>query len=100
VRKRAERFAHLHTTNSQSNLPESGRRLAAKAHRADVADHLPAPRVRKTMAIAVSLIDHYDHLLGEVERYLTRRAKAHAVQTVARLHSVPGIGQSLALGIR
>jgi transposase len=53
--------------------------------------------VRKAIAVDVSLIDHYDQLLGEVERYLTRSAKAHDVQTFARLHSVPGIGQILAL---
>jgi len=45
------------------------------------------------------LIDHYDKLLGEVELYITRRAKGHDAQTFARLQSVPGIGQILALVI-
>jgi transposase len=45
----------------------------------------------------VSLIDHYDQLLGEVELYITRSAKVHDVQPFARLQSVPGIGQTLAL---
>jgi transposase len=44
-------------------------------------------------------LHHYDKLLGEVELYLTRSAKAHDVQTFARLQSVPGIGQTLALVI-
>ena len=47
----------------------------------------------------VSLIDHYDKLLGAVELYLTRSAKTDDVQTFARLQSVPGIGQILALVI-
>lgn len=47
----------------------------------------------------MSLIDHYDQLSGEVELCLTRSAKAHVVQTFARLQSVPGIGQILALVI-
>jgi hypothetical protein len=47
----------------------------------------------------VSLIDHDDQLLGEVELYLTRRAKTDEVQTFARLQSIPGIGQILALVI-
>ena len=47
----------------------------------------------------MSLIDHYDQLLGEVELYLTRSAKTDEVQTFARLQSVPGIGQILALVI-
>jgi transposase len=42
-------------------------------------------------------MDHYDQLLGEVELSITRSAKAHDVQTFSRLHSVPGIGQILAL---
>ena len=36
---------------------------------------------------------------GEVELYLTRSAKTDDVQTFARLQSVPGIGQILALVI-
>jgi hypothetical protein len=78
---------------------EIGKRLAYKANREDVADHFPDPSVRKTIEVDVSLIDHYDKLLGEVELYLTRSAKAHDVQTFSRLQSVPGIGQILALVI-
>lgn len=48
----------------------------------------------------MSLIDPSDQVLGEVERSRTRSAKAHDVQTFARLQSVPGIGQMLALVIR
>ena len=99
ARKRAELLAHIHNTNSQYNLPEIGKRLANKANREDVADHFPDPSVRKTIEVDVSLIDHYDQLFGEVELYLTRSAKAHDVQTFARLQSVPGIGQILALVI-
>jgi transposase len=99
VHKRAELFAHLHTTNSQYNLPEIGKKLAYKANRAGVEEHFPDPSVRKTIEVDVSLLDHYDKLLGEVERYSTRSAKAPDVQTFSRLPSVPGIGQMLALVI-
>jgi transposase len=99
VHKRAELLAHIHNTNSQSNLPEIGKKLAYKANREGVEEHFPDPSVRKTIAVDVSLIDHYDKLLGEVELYITRSAKAHDVQTFARLQSVPGIGQILALVI-
>jgi transposase len=97
VRKRAELLAHIENTKSQSNLPEIGKKLAYKANREGVAEHFPDPSVRKTLAVDVSLIDHYDKLLGEVELYITRTAKVHDVQTFARLQSVPGIGQTLAL---
>src|SRR5499433_760778 len=99
ARKRAELLAHIHNTNSQYNLPEIGKRLANKANREDVAGHFPDPSVRKAIEVDVALIDQYDQVLGEVELYLTRTAKAHDVQTFSRLPSVPGIGQILALVI-
>src|SRR5262249_28183776 len=99
VRKRAELLAHIHNTNSQYNLPELGKKLAYKANREGVEEHFPNPSVRKTIEMDGALIDHYDKLLGEVELYITRTAKAHDVQTFTRLQSVPGIGQILALVI-
>jgi len=97
VHQRAELLAHIQNTNSQYNLPEIDKKLAYKANRDGVADHFPDPSVRKTIELDVALIDHYDKVLGEVELYLTRTAKVHDVQTFARLQSVPGIGQTLAL---
>ncbi len=99
VRKRAELLAHIQNTNSQYNLPEIGKKLAYKANREGVEDHFPDPSVRKTIEVDVSLINHYDQLLGEVELYITRTAKTHDVQTFTRLQSVPGIGKILALVI-
>ncbi len=98
-RKRAELLAHIHHTNSQYHLPEIGKRLAYQANREGIADRFPAPSVRQTIELDVSLIDHYDQLLGEGELYITRTAKAHDVQTFSRLQSVPGSGQLLALVI-
>ena len=83
----------------QSKLPEIGKKLADKATREGVADHFPDSSVRKTIAGDISLLDHSDKLLGEGELSITRSAKAPDVQTVARLQSVPGIGQILALVI-
>jgi len=97
VRKRAELLAPIQNTNSPYNLPEIGKKLAYKANREGVAEHFPEPSVRKTIAVEVSRIAHYDQWLGEVELYLTRTAKAHDVQTFSRLQSVPGLGQMLAL---
>jgi transposase len=98
-RKRAEVLAHIQNTNSQYNLPEIGKKLADKANRAGVEEHFPEPSVRKTIELDVALIDHYDQLLGEVELYITRTAKGHDAQSFARLQSVPGSGQILALVI-
>jgi transposase len=89
----------MQNTNSQYNLPEIGKTLADKANREGVEEHFPAPSVRKTIEVDVSLINHSDKLLGEVELYIPRSAKVHDGQTYARLHSVPGIGTILALVI-
>jgi len=99
MRKRAELLAHIQNTNSQYNLPEIGKKLAYRANREGVEEHFPDPSVRKTIELDVALIDHYDKLLGEVELYITRTAKGHDPQSFARLQSVPGIGQILALVI-
>jgi hypothetical protein len=74
-----------------------GKRLANPANRQDVAAYFPAPRVRKAIEVDVALSAQDDQVLDEVELYLTRRAKVHEVQPFARLHSVPGLGQLLAL---
>jgi transposase len=97
VRKRAELLAHIHNTNSQYSLPEIGKKRAYKANREGVEDPFPAPSVRTTIEVDIALSEPYDKLLGEVELSITRSAKAHEVQTFARLQSIPGVGQILAL---
>jgi hypothetical protein len=85
-------LAHIQHTNSHYKLAEMSKKLASKANREGVEDHFPAPSVRKTIEVEVSLIDHYAQLLGEVELDITRRAKAHDVQTFSRFQSGPGLG--------
>ena len=97
VQKRAELLAHIQNTNSQDNLPESGKKLAYKTNREGVEAHFPEASVRKTIAVDGSLIDHYDQVLSEVELSITRTAKGHDGPTFTRLQSVPGIGPILAL---
>jgi transposase len=71
--------------------------LAYKANREGVEAQCPDPSVRKTIEVDLALLDHYDQILREMELYRTRSAKVHDGQTYARLQSVPGIGQILAL---
>jgi transposase len=97
VRKRAELLAHIQQTNSQYNLPEIGKQLAYKANRAGVAERFPEPAVQKSMALDLTLIDTYDHLVTDLELDLVSTAKAHDAQTFYRLRSSPGVGQILAL---
>jgi transposase len=98
MRKRAELLAHIQNTNSQYNLPEFGKKLAYHANREGVAEHFPDKSVRKSIEMDLSLIDHYDKLLNNVELFITK-SEEHDPQAFYRLRSVPGIGKILALVI-
>lgn len=99
MRKRAELLAHIQNTLTQYNLPPLRKKIAYKANRQEVAAHFPDAQVRKSIEVDLSLIDHYDELLREVELHLTQRAKIHDAQMFYLLRSVPGIGKILALVI-
>jgi transposase len=97
MRKRAELLAHIQNTNSQYNLPEIGKKLAYKTHRAGVAERFADPAVQKSIAVDLALINHYDRLLTDLELYIVQTAKEHDAQTFYRLRSIPGVGKILAL---
>jgi transposase len=97
--KGADLLAPLQNTNSQYNLPEIGKQLAYTANRERVEEQFPAPSVRKTIEVAVALINPDEQLRGEGDLELTRTANPPDVQPFTRLQSVPGIGKSWALGL-
>lgn len=97
MRKRAELLAHVQNTNSQYNLPEIGKKLAYKANRQGVAERFADPAVQKSVEVDLALIDHYDHLLTDLELAIVNTAKQHDANTFYRLRSVPGIGKILSL---
>ena len=97
MHRRADLLVHIQNTNSQYCLPQFGKKIAYKANRQGVAEHFPNPSVRKSIEMDLSLINHYDQLLTEVELYITQTVKVHDVNTFYRLRSVPGIGKILAL---
>jgi len=97
MHKRAELFTHLQNTTSQYHLPEFGKKRADRGNRERVEEHFPDPSLRKTKAVALALIDHDDHRLGELELSIARTAKQQEVHAFYRLRSVPGIGKILAL---
>jgi transposase len=100
MRKRAELLAHVQHTNAQYNLPEIGKKIAYKAHRAGVAERFPDPAVQKSIAGDLALIDHYDQLLRDVELSILNTAKRYHANTLYLLRTVPGIGEILSLVLR
>ncbi len=99
VRKRGDLPSHIQNTNSQCNLPEFGRKIANKIHRVGLAEQFPDPVVRHSIEIDIELIDHYDRLIGDLERYILRHARQHDPQDLHLLRTVHGIGPTLSLVI-
>jgi transposase len=97
MRKRAELITHIQNTASQCLLPRFGKKIAYHGNRTNLAEHFTDPEVRKSIETNLSLLDHYDRLLTDLELHLTRSAKVHDVNAFYRLRSVPGIGKILAL---
>jgi len=97
TRQRAALLAHIQNTNSQYNLPEIGQKLAYKGNRDGVAERFPEAAAQKSVEVDLTLIDHYDRLLSDVELTIVQTAKQHNAQALYRLQSVPGIGKILRL---
>lgn len=95
MHKRAELLAHFSHANRQYNLPEIGTKLADKANRQGVAERFPEPAVHKSIEVALTLIDPYDHLLRDVDLCLLKTAKEHDSHTRYLLRTIPGIGEIL-----
>jgi len=85
MRKRSELLAHIQNTNSQYCLPQFGKKIAYKRNRHDLPEHFTDLTVRRSIEMDLSLIDHYDKLLAEVELYITQNAKIHDVNAFNRL---------------
>jgi transposase len=96
-RKRAALLAHVHNTNSPYHLPEMGKKIASKAHRAGVAARFADPAVQQSRAVDLGLIDDDARLLTDLELHIVKSAKQHDVHTCYRLRAIPGVGKSLAL---
>jgi len=99
VRKRGDLLNHIQNTNSQWNLPEFGKKIAYHVHRQGVAQQFKDPAVRMGIEVNLELIDHYDLLIGNLERYILRRARQHDPQDLMILRSVHGIRKVLSLVI-
>lgn len=97
TRKKAELLAHIQNTKSQYNLPGFTKSISYKANRKTIVSHFDDTSVQQMIACDVSLIDHYDGLLQEVELYILKHAKIHRPHDLFLLQTIPGVGKILAL---
>jgi transposase len=97
ARKRAELFAHIQNTATQYNLPDPLGRIAKPSEREDLLDRFPDPIVRAMVELDLATIEHYEDLLGVLERDLVKVATSHDPVGLALLKSIPGVGKILSL---
>jgi transposase len=94
---RAELRAHVQNTNSQSNLPAMGKKIASKANREGVAERCADAAVHKSIEVDLALITSDDELLRDGELTIVTTATHHDANTLYLLQTVPGIGKMLSL---
>jgi transposase len=97
MHKRAEWYAHIQNTASQSNRGASMGRIAKPQNRRGLLERFEHRCVQKHMAVDLALVDCDDPLLADVERYIEKTAHGHDPVSLALLRTIPGVGKILAL---
>jgi transposase len=99
MHKQAEILEHIQNTNTQYNLDPFPKRIRYPSNRTDIAAGFPDPMVSKSIEVDVLLLDAYHGILRELEAKILCQARHHDPDSLAVLHSVPGIGKILSLTI-
>ena len=98
-RKRSELVAHIQNTATQYNLPEPLGRIAKPSERGELSKKFRDPIVRAMVEVDLTMIEHYEELLGTLERHLEKIAIGHDPVNLALLKSIYGVGRILALAM-
>jgi transposase len=98
VRKKSELIAHIQNTATQYNLPALGR-VAKPSERGNLLDKFLDPVVRRMVEVDLLTIEHYEQLLGVLERELEHLTERQAPIELALLKSIPGVGRILSMVI-
>jgi transposase len=99
VRQRGQLLAHIQMTHHQYNLASPGKRISYRSNRDGIGDGFGDPSTRESIAADLTLIDHYEVVIGDLELSVLRQARGHDPNSFQILRSLPGIGKVLALTI-
>ena len=99
MRKRAELYAHIQNTRSQYNLARPLGRIARPQNRKGILERFVQPPVQQSIAVDFQMIETYDSVLADLERYIIKSANHHDPVSYALLKTIPGVGRILALVI-
>ena len=99
VRQRGSLLAHIQITHHQYNVDPPGKRITYRSNREGLGEAFEDPTVRQNIASDLTVADHLEVVIGELELAVLRQARVHDPNAYALLTSVPGIGKVLALTI-
>jgi len=99
VRHRGQLLAHIQMTHHQYNLPSPGRRISYRSNREGLEAGFEDASARESVAADVTLANHYETVINELELSVLRQARGHDPNSLQLLRSLPGIGKVLALTI-
>jgi len=97
MRKRAELYSHIQNTHSQYNLPDCLGRIAKSQNRDGIVERFDQPSVQKSITANLAMIEAYDPLIAQLERYIVKTAKHHDPIAYALLQTIPGKGKALSI---
>jgi transposase len=99
VRQKTTLITQIQIQNYQGNQLPLGKLSKSKTRRASVADAFENPDTRLGVEGNLSLIDHYDLVIRELESHIMARARDAYPKELAILQSISGIGRTLSLTI-
>ncbi len=97
VNHRGQILAHIQMTHHQYNLPSPGKRISYRSNRDGIGEGFNDTSIKASIAADLALVDHYEHVIGDLEVAVLRQARGHDNNNYQLLRSVPGIGRVLAL---
>ncbi len=96
VRMRSEVLAHIKLTHYQYNAEFFQKNINKKGNREGIDNLFSDPAVRKNIDVDLSVADHLQDEIIQLENYIIRKTKAFDPRTFYRLQTVPGIRPVLA----
>jgi transposase len=94
---RAEWSAHIQNTGNQDHRGDPLGRIAKPQNRRGLLARFDHACVQKNIAVDLARVDCDDSLLAELERSIEKTAHSHDPVSLARLRTIPGVGNILAL---
>jgi transposase len=99
VNHRAQLLSHIQMTHHQYNCQSPGKRITYRSNREGLGECFEDTSTQASIAADLALVDHYEHVIGDIEVAVLRQARGHDNNSYQLLRSIPGIGRVLALTI-